>query len=137
MLHMVIRHAKSYLPSSISGSNASSNSTTQSGSGVTSNLQNVAGTAVETAKSVLSSAQQTIQPHLETAKQTVQPYVESAINAAQPHVEKLTGSSAGSGTAAPSDKPGEVPATTAPLQSGGGVMGGPYSETGKSRMADV
>ena len=82
-----------------------------------SSLQSAAGTAVETAKSALSAAQQTVQPH-----------VERLAGAVSEQVNGING------------KPVEVPATTAPLESSGGVVGGPYSATttgGQSNVAQV
>ena len=105
---------QSYLPSSIPGSTASAtdvdgNPTT--GNNVVASLQSAAGTAAETAKNVLSTVQQTAQPHVER--------LAGAVN------DQLNG------------KPSEVPATTAPLESSGGVVGGPYPATTTGGQSNV
>ena len=95
-------------------------------------LQSAAGTAVETAKTVLSSAQQTVQPHVERAIDAAQPHVEAAIN-------KMSGA-VGDVFSTTTSKPEAPPATTAPLESAGGVVGGPYPETatgGKSTVGSL
>ena len=54
------------------------------GSGVPSQLQAGASTALSTAKEYLSAAQSAAQPHVETARS----HIDSAAAAAQPHIER-------------------------------------------------
>ncbi|GJE85834.1 hypothetical protein PsYK624_019130 [Phanerochaete sordida] len=125
--------AASYLPASMPGSTATptdQTTTTPTGSSVASTLQSAAGTAVETAKTVLTTAQQTVQPHVErlagAARATAEATTQSAYQAT------------GAGQA--SSKPDPVQPTTAPLESGNGVVGGPYPATatgGKSSVGEV
>ncbi|KAI0347773.1 hypothetical protein BDW22DRAFT_1479693 [Trametopsis cervina] len=128
--------AATYLPTSITGASTTDNTTT-AGSGVLSNLSSAAGTAVETAKSAYTTASQAAAPHVETAKQTLQPHYETAKAAVQPHVDRLT-EAVGNTVGTTPSKPADVPATTAPLESGNGHVGGPYTDNGtKSTVAFV
>lgn len=125
---------------------------TQSGPGVVSTLSSAAGTAIETAKSAFNAASNAAAPHVETVRQAAAPHVETVIQAAQPHyetakatvqphVDRLTnavsGVTTGTNDGTATTKPSEVPATTAPLESGGGHVGGPYTENGKSSVGSI
>jgi hypothetical protein len=144
---------QTYLPTSITGVTSDgtpSTTASQTGTGVVSTLSSAAGTAVETAKSALNAASNAAAPHVETVRQAAQPHYENAIAAVQPHyetakatvqphVEKLAGVVGGTTTNATSDvtKPSDVPATTAPLESGNGHVGGPYTENAKSTVGSL
>ncbi|KAI0782363.1 hypothetical protein BC629DRAFT_1519013 [Irpex lacteus] len=137
--------AASYLPSSISGTtngttSTTNTSTTANGQGVYDTLTSAAGTAVETAKSAINAASSAAAPHVEAAKQAAQPHYETAKATIQPHVEKLTNAASaavGGATTTTTTKPGEVPATTAPIESGNGHVGGVYPEGGKSTAGNL
>ena len=98
-------------------------------------LTSAAGTAVDTAKSALTAASNAAAPHVEAAKQAAQPHYETAKATIQPHVEKLTGAASNAINGA--SKPEDVPASTAPLESGYGHVGGPYVEGGKSNAGKL
>ncbi|EKM61329.1 uncharacterized protein PHACADRAFT_204495 [Phanerochaete carnosa HHB-10118-sp] len=121
--------AASYLPSSVPGSTASSTDTEGNpiaGNTVASSLQSAAGAAVEAAKTALSAAQPHVERLATAARSTAEAATQSAYQAT------------GAGQA--SSKPEPVQPTTAPLESSGGVVGGPYPATttnGKSNVASV
>jgi len=110
--------AASYIPGGGAGSTTTTDkaaSTNGTGTGVVASLQSAAGTAINTAANVLSSAGAAAAPHLEAAKNTVT----SAVSGA-------TGTTTTNGSV--TSKPAEVPPSTAPLETAGGV-GGPYHKT--------
>ncbi|PSS05443.1 hypothetical protein PHLCEN_2v3823 [Hermanssonia centrifuga] len=130
MASSALAAAASYLPSSTTTSNT--------GTGIASSLQSAAGTAVETTKNVLSSAAQAAQPHVESARAAAQPSIDSARAAAQPHIDRVSAAISGTPqTSEATTKPAEVPATTAPLESSGGIVGGPYPPGQTSKVASV
>ncbi|KAI8981394.1 hypothetical protein BD414DRAFT_99757 [Trametes punicea] len=98
-----------------------------------------AQSTVETGKQYLASAQEAAKPYVESAAATAKPYVESAAAAAQPHIEKaksvVTGAvNSGSST---TGRPSQPPASTAPLESGPNVVGGPYPATTNGQSTKV
>ncbi|KAI0697529.1 hypothetical protein BC835DRAFT_1337531 [Cytidiella melzeri] len=145
--------AASYMPTSIPGTTTDGTSSTtvsQTSSNVMATLASAAGTALETAKSTYAAASNAAAPHVETARQAAQPHYDTAVAAVQPHyetakatvqphVEKLSGviSNATATPTSNATKPDEVPATTAPLESAGGQVGGPYQEAGPTRLGQI
>ncbi|KAI0727801.1 hypothetical protein C8Q72DRAFT_795635 [Fomitopsis betulina] len=105
--------------------------------------KNLASSAYATAQSLYDSQAQegsatrtlasTVQSTAQSALQTGKDYLASAQTAAQPHIEQAKTYVAGSvqtganGTA--TGKPGSVPTSTAPLESGPHVVGDPYPVT--------
>jgi hypothetical protein len=79
---------QSYLPGQgQNGSNTAAGSNNQ-GSGVSSQFQSGAATALSTAKEYISAAQAAAQPHVENVRSTIQPHIDSATAAAQPHIDR-------------------------------------------------
>jgi len=78
----VLASAQSYLPGQ--GQTGSDNQ----GTGIGSQLQSGAATALSTAKEYISTAQTAAQPHVENARSTLQPHIESVAAAAQPHIDR-------------------------------------------------
>ncbi|KAI0719957.1 hypothetical protein C8T65DRAFT_634441 [Cerioporus squamosus] len=119
-----IATAQSYIPSTQASQTSTTNST---GGGIGATVQ----TAIATGKEYLASAQA-----------TAKPYVESAAAAAQPHIEKAKGAVLGStpsttSGSSVSGKPSEVPASSAPLESGSNVVGNPYPATVNGQSTKV
>ncbi len=86
----------------------------------------------------MSSAAQAAQPHVESARAAAQPSIDSARAAAQPHIDRVSAAISGATqTSEATTKPAEVPATTAPLESSGGIVGGPYPPGQTSKIASV
>ncbi|KAI0735004.1 hypothetical protein C8Q76DRAFT_791588 [Earliella scabrosa] len=124
-----------------------------SATGYVEQAKNLAGSAIATAQSylpgtgattttqtngtanggVVQSAIATGQQYLASAQAAAKPYIESATAAAQPRHEKAMAAVSGSST---TGQP-EVPATTAPLQSGPNVVGNPYPATTNSQTTKV
>jgi len=101
-----------------------------SGPGVVSSLQSGATAAVETTKEYLNAAQETMKPHIETTKE----YLTAAQRTVQPHVDSAKGAAQGYlGTAGvPGNSPvpsKDIPATSAPLESGPHSVNTPYPST--------
>ncbi|KAF9270581.1 hypothetical protein L218DRAFT_952683 [Marasmius fiardii PR-910] len=90
------------------------------GSNVVSQLQSGATAAVQTGKEYIAAAQQAARPHFD-----------NATNAAQNYLHNLQDQGK-TGTGAP---PGNIPATTAPLESGPHTVEAPY--TGDTKVGDV
>ncbi|KAI0094280.1 hypothetical protein BDY19DRAFT_901507 [Irpex rosettiformis] len=125
-----------YLPSSLSGTTSNgTTSTTADANGMANALSTAAGTAVETARSALNAVSNAAAPHVEAAKQAAQPHFDTTKATIQPHVDKLTGTA--TNTVKGASKPSDVPALTAPLESGNGHVGGPYVEGGKSNVGNL
>ncbi|RPD55900.1 hypothetical protein L227DRAFT_566416 [Lentinus tigrinus ALCF2SS1-6] len=134
-----ITTAQSYIPGTRTSQTSSTTQANTTGSGVTATVQS----AIATGKEYLTSAQATAKPYVESAAAAAKPYVDSAAAAAQPHFEKAKGavlgsssSTANSGSSV-SGKPSEVPASTAPLESGPNVVGNPYPATVNSQATKV
>ena len=106
------------MPESTSSRDIDGDQTT--GTNVKTTLQSATGSAIETAKNVLSSAQQTIQPHVGRLAGAAQATAQAVSNSA---------AQASADTEQGSNKPSLPPATTAPLESSGGIVGGPYPAT--------
>ncbi|KAI0640645.1 hypothetical protein C8Q79DRAFT_1004230 [Trametes meyenii] len=106
-----------------------------SGSEVQSTMQSV----VETGKQYLASAQEVAKPYVESATAAATPYIQSAAEAAQPHIAKAKGVVTGKTGSCSSDynKPPEVPASTAPLESGPHVVGSPYPASTNGQTTKV
>lgn len=106
-----------------------------SAASTTSGLQSAAGTAVEVGKNAAGTAVEVGKNALSSAQQTMQPHIDNAMQAAQPTIDRLSGAISGHSQA--TGKPDEVRATTAPLESGGGMVPGPYPETAKGGKSTV
>ena len=88
-----------------------------------------AGGLGATAQAALATGKE----YLATAQAAAKPYVDSAVSAAQPHLEKAKAMVTGSTTTA--DKPADVPSSSAPLESGSDVVGGPYPATASAQSS--
>ncbi|KAI0666062.1 hypothetical protein C8Q78DRAFT_1072581 [Trametes maxima] len=116
-----IATAQSY----VTGNQHTGNTATQTNSSSSpSTMQSV----VDTGKQYLASAQEAAKPYVDSATAAAAPYVQSAADAAQPHIDKAKSVVTGKTSTGSSDsnKPSEVPASTAPLESGPHVVGSPY-----------
>ncbi|RDX51046.1 hypothetical protein OH76DRAFT_1401813 [Lentinus brumalis] len=122
-----IATAQSYIPSTTQTSQTGTTQANSTGGGIGATVQS----AIATGKEYLASAQA-----------TAKPYVESAAAAAQPHLEKAKGAVLGStpsttSGSSVSGKPSEVPASSAPLESGPNVVGNPYPATVSGQTTKV
>ncbi|KAL1951523.1 hypothetical protein VTO73DRAFT_672 [Trametes versicolor] len=119
----------SYVPSTTTTSNAASGVSSTVQSAVATGQQYLAS-AQEAAKPYVASAIATAKPYVDSAAATAKPYVDQASAAAQPHIEKAKSVLPGvSSTEPAATKPPAPSATTAPLESGPHVVGGPYPAT--------
>lgn len=96
-----------FVQSLFNGSQTSDNTTAGN---VSSTVQSTASSALQTGKEYLASAQTVAQPHIDKAK------------------TMLSGTATWNDSAA-SSRPSEVPASTAPFESGSQVVGNPYPAT--------
>ncbi|EIW64300.1 uncharacterized protein TRAVEDRAFT_55262 [Trametes versicolor FP-101664 SS1] len=129
--------AQSYVPSTTTTSNAASGVSSTVQSAVATGQQYLAS-AQEAAKPYVASAIATAKPYVDSAAATAKPYVDQASAAAQPHIEKAKSVLPGvSSTEPAATKPPAPSATTAPLESGPHVVGGPYPATTTGQSTKV
>ncbi|TFY83543.1 hypothetical protein EWM64_g455 [Hericium alpestre] len=132
-----IATAQSYLPTSVTGQNASPATSTQKGgpsiqehaSSTLQSAQQAAQQYASSAQQYASSAQQAAQPHIETARASLQSGFEQAKESAQEYLGSATGKAHG-----PS---GGIPPTSAPLESGPHIIGTPYPPTTTTSGSDA
>ncbi|KAF9814196.1 hypothetical protein IEO21_05265 [Rhodonia placenta] len=105
--------------------------------------RSMANSAYQTAQSLFNGSQtsdnttagnvsSTVQSTASSALQTGKEYLASAQTVAQPHIDKAKTMLSGTATwndSAASSRPSEVPASTAPFESGSQVVGNPYPAT--------
>ncbi|THV07551.1 hypothetical protein K435DRAFT_788459 [Dendrothele bispora CBS 962.96] len=121
MASVAVTTAQNYISSATGATSdttqsRSTTTATGSGPGVVSQLQSGANVALETTKGYLATAQQTVQPHIEKGVNVASNYIGSLQQQANPNT----------GTGA---KDSDIPATSAPLESGPHTVGTPYPST--------
>lgn len=115
-------------------------STTNQDSTLASQIQSTAAAALETSKGYLASARDAAQPtaaaaletskeYLASARDAAQPHINRVVDASQPHINRVSEAASNyvgninGETDTSNTVPKEVPATTAPLESGPHTVG--------------